>query len=153
CTLHQPGKFYDRHFHTHTYHGSGWWHWQYFWLANWRCCSVRFARGIAIPERLLLFSVWICDHGPDACASGRHRVLDHWLQVGTNACQCRKVVSRVMTKDVMKHSSNTSVLTVRDLTKKFGGLVAVDNVSLEFEQGQIHGLIGPNGSGKTTCIN
>jgi len=40
-----------------------------------------------------------------------------------------------------------------DLTKQFGTLKAVDHLSLEVEQGEIFGLLGPNGSGKTTTIN
>ncbi|TPG17497.1 ABC transporter ATP-binding protein [Variovorax guangxiensis] len=48
---------------------------------------------------------------------------------------------------------NASLLTVRGLTRRFGGLTAVDNVDLDVRKGEIHGLIGPNGSGKTTCIN
>lgn len=44
-------------------------------------------------------------------------------------------------------------LEVRDLTKDFGGLRAVDGVSLTLHRGEILGLIGPNGSGKTTTIN
>jgi len=44
-------------------------------------------------------------------------------------------------------------LTVRGLTHRFGGLVAVDGVDMDVTKGEIHGLIGPNGSGKTTCIN
>ena len=39
------------------------------------------------------------------------------------------------------------------ITKAFGGLVAVDELSVSVEQGAIHGLIGPNGSGKTTVFN
>ena len=39
------------------------------------------------------------------------------------------------------------------LTKRFGGLVAVNNLDFEVEQGEIFGLIGPNGSGKTTVFN
>ena len=46
-----------------------------------------------------------------------------------------------------------SLLSVSHLTMQFGGLVAVDDFNLELEQGRIAGLIGPNGSGKTTVFN
>ncbi len=45
------------------------------------------------------------------------------------------------------------MLTVSRLTKRFGGFTALNNVSFEVKQGEILGLIGPNGSGKTTCFN
>ncbi|WP_114393051.1 ABC transporter ATP-binding protein [Oleisolibacter albus] len=44
------------------------------------------------------------------------------------------------------------VIAVRGLTKRFGGRAVVDSVDLEVERGQIHGFLGPNGSGKTTTI-
>ncbi|MFQ6080424.1 MAG: ABC transporter ATP-binding protein [Candidatus Bathyarchaeia archaeon] len=47
----------------------------------------------------------------------------------------------------------TALLTLKDVYKSFGGLRAVDGVSLEVEGGSITGLIGPNGSGKTTMFN
>lgn len=45
------------------------------------------------------------------------------------------------------------LLEVKNLTKAFGGLMAVNDVSIQVEQGEIVGLIGPNGSGKTTAFN
>ena len=44
-------------------------------------------------------------------------------------------------------------LEVRNLTMRFGGLTAVDELSFRVEHGAIHGLIGPNGAGKTTTFN
>ena len=46
-----------------------------------------------------------------------------------------------------------SKLVTKNLTKRFGGLVAVKDVNFEMEQGSIVGIIGPNGAGKTTFIN
>jgi branched-chain amino acid transport system ATP-binding protein len=46
-----------------------------------------------------------------------------------------------------------SKLVTKNLTKRFGGLVAVNDVNFEMEQGSIVGIIGPNGAGKTTFIN
>ena len=45
------------------------------------------------------------------------------------------------------------VLKTDSLTKRFGGLVAVNNLSFEVHEGQICALISPNGSGKTTVLN
>ncbi|MFX1544432.1 MAG: ATP-binding cassette domain-containing protein, partial [Promethearchaeota archaeon] len=50
-------------------------------------------------------------------------------------------------------SSNEIILSTRELTKKFDGLTAVNDVSLDVERGSIKAIIGPNGSGKTTFFN
>jgi branched-chain amino acid transport system ATP-binding protein len=49
--------------------------------------------------------------------------------------------------------SSGSVLSVKGVTKRFGGLVAVDNLSFEVSEHEVMGIIGPNGSGKTTVMN
>jgi ABC-2 type transport system ATP-binding protein len=46
----------------------------------------------------------------------------------------------------------TSLVSARNVTKKFGSVRAVDDVSFDIEQGKIMGLIGPNGAGKTTLL-
>jgi branched-chain amino acid transport system ATP-binding protein len=46
-----------------------------------------------------------------------------------------------------------ALLSVRDVTLRFGGIVALDGVSFDVEKGHISGLIGPNGAGKTTAFN
>ena len=53
----------------------------------------------------------------------------------------------------MDATSNTPILEVRGLTKRFGGLTAVKNLNLDLRTGEIFGLIGPNGSGKSTLVN
>lgn len=49
------------------------------------------------------------------------------------------------------HSSH--LLSVKDLSMRFGGLLAVDGVSIDLDEKQILGIIGPNGAGKTTVFN
>ncbi len=46
-----------------------------------------------------------------------------------------------------------AMLSVEHVTRRFGGIVAVDDVSLDVREGEIVGLIGPNGAGKTTMFN
>ena len=48
---------------------------------------------------------------------------------------------------------SANILKVENATMQFGGVVAVDNLNLEINQGEIVALIGPNGAGKTTAFN
>ena len=49
-------------------------------------------------------------------------------------------------------SVNDSTIEVRNLTKRYNGLVAVDNISFEVRKGELFGFLGPNGAGKTTTV-
>ncbi|MDH5212455.1 MAG: ATP-binding cassette domain-containing protein, partial [Betaproteobacteria bacterium] len=48
---------------------------------------------------------------------------------------------------------NAPVLALEGFSRRFGGLVALDQLDMQVGEGEIVGLIGPNGSGKTTCFN
>ncbi|MGO4382866.1 ABC transporter ATP-binding protein [Specibacter sp. RAF43] len=77
-------------------------------------------------------------------AAGRHAgILDVDADVAEAAAPEREIAVEV----------GENLVEVKNLTMKFGGLVAMDNVSFNIKRGEILGLIGPNGAGKTTCFN
>ena len=58
-----------------------------------------------------------------------------------------------MMNSVIKETDNQPMLEVKQITRRFGGLVAVNEVSFDVHNQEIFGLIGPNGAGKTTLFN
>ena len=59
----------------------------------------------------------------------------------------------IIVKNIREESTMNTVVKIKDLVKRYGDLIALDHLNLEIEQGEIFGLLGPNGSGKTTTIN
>ena len=74
-------------------------------------------------------------------------------KMARGAPSCRSIPLLSMLTTTPMPPSEQPILQVRDLVRAFGGIVAVDNFSLDVYPGTIHGLIGPNGAGKTTTFN
>jgi branched-chain amino acid transport system ATP-binding protein len=69
------------------------------------------------------------------------------------AAHDREVAAAAATDREITVGVGDTLLELRDLTMRFGGLTALDSVSFAIRRGEILGLIGPNGAGKTTCFN
>ena len=69
------------------------------------------------------------------------------------AAHDREVAAAAATDREIAVGIGDTLLELRDLTMRFGGLTALDAVSFSIQRGEILGLIGPNGAGKTTCFN
>jgi len=64
-----------------------------------------------------------------------------------------KEATQVTTSTAQTGETSMPAIEIKDLCKSFGKFRAVDRLTLTVRQGEIYGLLGPNGSGKTTTIN
>ena len=72
---------------------------------------------------------------------------------GTGRANVAAIAPRATSANPAANAGHDVLLEVRDVTQRFGGLVALDGVSLTVRRGTVHAVIGPNGSGKTTFLN
>jgi sulfate-transporting ATPase len=95
---------------------------------------------------------------PEGIAAAGHEIADRWARwkAGRRAGEVvaeRPTVAPVPAPAMAAVDGSGSALQVDHLTVRYGGVVAVSDVSLRVEPGQVVGLIGPNGAGKTSVID
>src|SRR5262249_23883826 len=100
------------------------------------------------------FSRRACSRRSFSSAASRNRLAQRHRAVRP----CLKLIHNAMSdngSDNGKNSGETAstVLSIQHITRNFGGLVAVNDVSFSVNKNEIFGLIGPNGAGKTTLFN
>ena len=82
--------------------------------------------------------------------------LPRWLRASRPAAPTAiapRIGSRGAPAMADARPTSPPVLATHGLTRNFGGLVAVRDVSISLRQGELHAVIGPNGAGKTTLVN
>ena len=63
------------------------------------------------------------------------------------------VLSSVFIMAPLKEKEEASLIEIEHLTKRYGDITAVSDLSIRIESGQIYGFLGPNGAGKSTTMN
>ena len=93
------------------------------------------------------------DTGPEVVAEGGIVAELEHMTAEERAAHDAEVAEVVAPDREIAVDVGETLLELRELTVRFGGLVALDGVSFNIKRGEILGLIGPNGAGKTTCFN
>jgi branched-chain amino acid transport system permease protein len=97
---------------------------------------------------LMLFSVVV--GLPDGIMGFAARYLTRLFQIAPPALPSPSPLDSVLPQ---KLASDSVILEIQNLKRYFGGVKAVDGMSMKVRAGHVHGLIGPNGSGKSTAVN
>ncbi|MTD15938.1 ATP-binding cassette domain-containing protein [Nakamurella sp. YIM 132087] len=90
--------------------------------------------------------------GPGSRSSGEAG-YDEDLEVSASAAKAERLASLLRSAEAPDGSTDIGRLTVDDVAVSFGGVKALQGVSMTLDSGKIYGLVGPNGSGKTTLLN
>ena len=100
---------------------------------------------------LLIFVVQVLPRGIAGTIKRRFHEIDDNTYVKPGEKVGTEDITSRYTASVSRKGDN--ILSVKGLTRQFGGLTAVDKLDMEIRRGSIHSLIGPNGAGKTTSVN
>ncbi len=107
--------------------------------------------GVLVRGRDWLYDAIARRHGLDPLRV-RHGVVDDDARVAAAPGATPRGALRAPARTGRRRTDRRSILTVTGLSRRFGGVVAVDQVDFEVAPGEILGVIGPNGAGKTTCF-
>src|SRR5258708_38590332 len=106
-------------------------------LRRWRGGPDYSARGVTVPRPVVPRSLWPRRDRRDCGGAGRSGLA----RVAATATRSERTLT------------SESIIAARGVTRRFGGLVALDGIDLDVPRGIVQAIIGPNGSGKTTLLN